>query len=91
MADAHELTMNLDRLHTTKMGAGRVSSNLGMQIDDVPAWCRQEISQADRILRKGKNWYVYAGGAVITVNAHSFTVITAHRVTEQELSAEQLY
>ena len=31
------------------------------------------------IVRSGKNWYVSVKGAVITVNAHSCTIITAHR------------
>ncbi len=29
--------------------------------------------------RKGKNWYVDADNCVITVNAYSFTIITAHK------------
>ena len=28
---------------------------------------------------KGKNWYVCIDGCVITVNAGSYTIITAHR------------
>jgi hypothetical protein len=31
-----------------------------------------------RISRKGKNWYCENKGVVITVNASSYTVITAH-------------
>jgi hypothetical protein len=29
--------------------------------------------------RRGKNWYVSAENCVITVNAHSYTIITAHK------------
>lgn len=31
------------------------------------------------ITRRGKNWYVTVDDIVITVNAHSCTIITAHR------------
>jgi hypothetical protein len=77
--DSQILLNNPDKLHTTELGALRIRRNLGLTIDDVIAWCRQEIAQADEIARKGKNWYVVAGEAVITANAHSCTVITAHR------------
>jgi hypothetical protein len=42
------------------------------------AWCRKQIKNADDIARKGKNWYVHTGDSVITINAHSYTIITAH-------------
>jgi len=89
MADRHELHRNIDRLHTTKLGADRVKDNLGLQADDVLIWCRQKIEQADRIVGQGKNWYVYTDDAVITVNAHSYTIITAHHVTATEMPSEQ--
>ncbi|MCI8933735.1 MAG: DUF3781 domain-containing protein, partial [Clostridiaceae bacterium] len=30
--------------------------------------------------RIGKNWYIFTGHYKITVNAYSYTIITAHRV-----------
>ena len=30
--------------------------------------------------RKGKNWYITIDNCIITVNAYSYTVITAHKV-----------
>ncbi|MCM1040463.1 MAG: DUF3781 domain-containing protein [Ruminococcus sp.] len=30
------------------------------------------------IYRQGKNWYCEVEGIKITVNAHSYTIITAH-------------
>ncbi|GHU99345.1 hypothetical protein FACS1894211_04600 [Clostridia bacterium] len=78
MITGDELTYNLDKLHTTEMGIGRIKRNLRLETDEVIEWCKGAIARADGIERRGKNWYVYAGNAVITVNAHSYTVITAH-------------
>jgi hypothetical protein len=75
----HELIKNIGLLHTTELGIERIKRNLGLTTDDVVAWCRQSILSAENIQRKGKNWYVYADKSVITVNAHSYTVITAHK------------
>lgn len=75
----HKLLSNLEKIHTTELGVMRIRENLGLDTDDVVKWCVQKTRQADRIVRQGKNWYVYTGDAVITVNAHSYTIITAHR------------
>ncbi len=83
----NDLIKNIDRLHTTEMGVTRIKKNLSIDTDDVVAWCRMRIlDEAAVIERRGKNWYIsfnddtlhFAG--IITVNAHSYTVITAHRV-----------
>ncbi|MEG0377689.1 MAG: DUF3781 domain-containing protein, partial [Eubacterium sp.] len=45
------------------------------------SWCRDKISHADcHITRKGKNWYAVVDHCIITVNAHSYTIITAHKI-----------
>jgi len=69
---------NIDKIHTTLPGVERIKRNLHLQTDDVVKWCKQKIENADEIIRKGKNWYVYADDSVITVNAYSYTIITAH-------------
>jgi len=71
---------NLDKLHTTTMGSERIKRNLNLQTDDVVAWCKDAVKQADIIIGQGKNWYVYSGGVVITINSHSYTIITAHKI-----------
>jgi len=76
----NELIENLDKLHTTQMGVERIKRNLGLQTDDVVAWCKETIENADIIIGQGKNWYVYRSGMVLTVNVHSFTIITAHKI-----------
>ena len=75
----NDLLINLDKIHTTELGALRIKRNLKLEIEDVVNWCVQKIEQAESIIRKGKNWYVRTGGVTITVNAHSCTIITAHR------------
>lgn len=79
MCPQNELLQNLSRLHTTELGALRIRRNLCLDADDVVAWCAEKIGAPQaKITRKGKNWYVRADGCVITVNAHSCTIITAH-------------
>jgi len=75
----NDLMQNIDQIRTTDLGVERIRRNLGLDTDDVVKWSKQKILQADEITRKGKNWYVFAGDSVITVNAHSFTIITAHK------------
>jgi len=73
-------TANLDKLHTTELGITRIKRNLNMQIDDVVFWCKEAVKKADVIIGQGKNYYAYGCGVVITINAHSYTVITAHKI-----------
>ncbi|MDR1156679.1 MAG: DUF3781 domain-containing protein [Oscillospiraceae bacterium] len=75
----NELIKNIDLLHTTELGAERIKRNLGLTADDVVGWCRQSILSTENIQRKGKNWYVYVDNSIITVNAYSYTIITAHK------------
>jgi hypothetical protein len=74
----NELLENLGKIHTTELGAERIKRNLKLENDDAVELCRQRIKSADKIIREGKNWYVYSGNAAITINAHSYTIITAH-------------
>lgn len=74
------LLRNLDALHTTPMGIERIRRNLSLQEEDVVGWCRGRISDAGAVItRRGKNWYVDVNDCEITVNAHSYTIITAHK------------
>lgn len=75
-----ELLSNIDQLHTTPQGRERIIKNLDLNTDDVIKWCKNRITSDDAcITRKGKNWYVSVDRCIITINAHSFTVITAHK------------
>lgn len=75
-----ELLNHLDKLHTTDLGIVRIKKNLTIGTDDVVAWCKEKINLPHAIITKrGKNWYVNVDGFIITVNAHSYTIITAHQ------------
>ncbi len=76
-----ELLLHLDQLHITVLGAERVKRNLGLDVSDAVAWCREKIAAPDSgIVRRGKNWYIQTAGCEITVNAYSYTIITAHPI-----------
>jgi len=79
-----EILSNIHKIHITEVGIVRIKRNLDLETDDVVNWCRQKIGQADQIIRKGKNWYVYVEDSVITVNAKSYTIITAHQIKKSE-------
>ncbi len=80
MIDATELLENLDKLHTTALGIERIKRNLSLDSNNVVEWCRDKIYSANaNITREGKNWYIEIDNYVITVNAYSYTIITAHR------------
>lgn len=75
-----ELTDNIDKIHTTIMGKERIRKNLELGDVDVVDYCKTKIMGKNALItRKGKNWYVSTDGCVITVNAHSYTIITAHK------------
>lgn len=75
------LLNNLDKVHTTKMGIDRIKRNLNLDIDDVVEWCVNKINNTGaKITRTGKNWYIEFDNCIITVNAYSYTIITAHKL-----------
>ena len=75
-----ELLKNLDKLHTTELGVERIKRNLFLDTDDVVGWCKAKIDSVKAVItRSGKNWYVNIDNCIITVNAYSYTIITAHR------------
>lgn len=78
--NAELLILNLAKLHTTDLGIERIKRNLSLDVADVVGWCRQKIKAPDsRITKKGKNWYITTADCEITVNAYSYTIITAHK------------
>ena len=75
----NELIENIDRLHTTEMGLERIKKNLHLWNKDIVGWCRKKILDPESVItRNGKNWYVDTAGCIITVNASSYTIISAH-------------
>lgn len=75
-----ELLNNLDKVHTTEMGVDRIKRNIEVNVEDIVAYCIDKIKQENAVIeRKGKNYYVSVDGIIITVNASSYTIITAHK------------
>lgn len=76
----NELLINLDKLHTTELGVERIKRNLSLDTDDVVDWCKTKINSDNAVItRNGKNWYVKVDNYILTVNAYSYTIITAHK------------
>ena len=82
----NELLTNLDKLRLTELGILRIKRNLDLDLDtgNLVAWCKSEVKNAGAIIRKGKNWYAYCCNAILTINAHSYTIITAHSARSHE-------
>ncbi len=81
------LIENIDKLHTTQLGMERIKRNLQLETDDVISWCKVRITAKNtKIERVGKNWYAIASDCKITVNARSYTIITAHKINVRKRS-----
>ena len=80
--DKDKLLVNIDKLHTTPLGVERILRNLSLDNQtDVVKWCKQKTQETGALIkRQGKNYYIQVEGCVITVNAHCFTIITAHKL-----------
>jgi len=83
-ADTNRLLENINKIHTTILGAERVKNNIGLYCeespDDIVKWCVDRINKSNDIERKGKNWYVTTDTEIITINADNYNIITAHRL-----------
>ena len=77
----NSLVENIDKLHTTEMGIERIKRNLQIETDDVVQWCKVHILDKNAAIERiGKNWYATINNCKITINAHSYTIITAHKI-----------
>ena len=78
--DKQILYDNLDKIHTTPMGEGRIRRNLDVEADDVLKFCMEKIKDSNSaVYKKGKNYYVEIDDMSFTINSSSFTIITAHK------------
>ena len=69
-----------NKIHTTELGIERIRKNLSLDEENVILWCKEFIKSKDvKILRKGKNFYITKNDIILTINANSYTVITAHK------------
>lgn len=73
------LLINIEKLHTTEMGLNRIKKNLKLSDIDVVEFCKNKILNPTCIIYKqGKNYYCEIDNLKITINTHSYTIITAH-------------
>ena len=73
------LLINIEKLHTTEMGLNRIKKNLKVSDIDVVEFCKNKILNPTCIIYKqGKNYYCEIDNLKITINTHSYTIITAH-------------
>ncbi|MDR3140202.1 MAG: DUF3781 domain-containing protein [Tannerellaceae bacterium] len=84
-------TIDVNKLHTTELGKERIKRNIGLDVNEVIAWCKQAdfTSGKEYAVRKGKNWYVYTNDIVLTIHAASHTIITAHKVKQMPVYKAQ--
>lgn len=81
MIDKSILINNLGNVHTTELGIVRIKRNLGLEDVNVVKWCVEKIRDSNSIInRRGKNWYIEVDKIIITINAYSYTIITAHKI-----------
>lgn len=81
MNTKEEFLSNIDKLHTTEMGAERIKENLKLDTNDVVDFCKKKVLDKNcAISRIGKNWYCEIDNIKITINVFSYTIITAHIV-----------
>ena len=73
------LLENVERIHTTEMGIGRIQKNLGIS-DEPVNYCISKLKQDNStVAKEGKNYYVDVDDCIITINSSSFTIITANK------------
>jgi hypothetical protein len=79
------LLQNIGKIHTAPMGVERIKKNLEISVLDVVDWLKDKIKKPiASVTRKGKNWYVQIDDCEITINAYSYTIITAHKKIKEK-------
>ena len=79
--DKDILLSNVSLIHSTPMGINRIKKNLNIGYFDVVLYCKNIIlDKRCHIKRRGKNWYCELDDIIITINANSYTIITAHLI-----------
>ena len=68
--DKEILLSDIDKVHTTEMGIGRIKRNLKLETNDVVEYCKNKILDKDcNIYKQGKNWYCEIDHIKITINS----------------------
>ena len=84
MKSSEILLQNLEKLHTTPLGMQRIKGNLELKTDHVMDHIKKQIQSPSCSIRcLGKNYYAEIETVCYTINASSYTVITAHKLTHK--------
>lgn len=73
------LIKNIESIHTTKLGEERIKQNINCNEDVIEFTKKCVLSSNANIYKKGKNYYCEIGNIILTINSHSYTIITAHK------------
>ena len=75
------LISNLNKIHTTEMGIKRIKKNIKIDKEDIVLFCKNKIlDKNSKVYLQGKNYYCEIDDIRITINSHSYTIITAHKL-----------
>ena len=67
--------LQIDRVHTIKMGIDRIKKNLKLDTNDVVGYCKNVIIDKNRnIYKQGNNWYCEINDIKITINSYSYNL-----------------
>lgn len=70
---------SIDKIHTTELGIKRIAKHLDIKENSALEYCKKKIlEEGCNVFKKGKNFYCKVDNIVITINSHSYTIITAH-------------
>lgn len=80
MDEREILLANLDKIHTTELGEERLLKNLKLANKNPIRYVKELLKNPKSyIYKKGKNYYSEYNHIRLTINAKTFTVITAHK------------
>ena len=82
--DKDILLLNIDKIHTTKLGEERISKNININNNILDYLKEKILDKRCKIYKKGKNWYCEIDNIIITINSYSYTIITAHKIKKVE-------
>ena len=82
--DKDILLLNIDKIHTTKLGEERISKNININNNILDYLKEKILDKRCKIYKKGKNWYCEIDNIKITINSYSYTIITAHKIKKVE-------
>ena len=81
MVEKKVLETNIDKVWISDEVKERVSKNLGIDYVDELEYCKKKIIDPNSEISKfGLNYYCRNGNIVITINASTYRIVTAHIV-----------